>query len=223
MRSAIRLRHYSRRTEESYAAWIRRFIVFHGKRHPQEMGAPEIGAFLTNLNERGHVSASTQNQALCAVLFLYRHVLGRPLEPLTGVAWAKKVAAVPVVLSPEEVARVLEHLRGVMWLIAVLLYGAGLRLNECLDLRVKDVDFGRRQLTVRDGKGGKDRPVPLPELAIGALARHLEDVRRLHARDLAAGYGRVSLPDALARKYPNADVEWRWQFVCPAARICRDP
>lgn len=155
-------------------------------------------------------------------MFLYRHVLDRPLGPLAGVAWAKKGTTVPVVLSRDEVVRVLDHLRGVMWVIAALLYGAGLRLNECLDLRVKDVDFDRRQITVRDGKGARDRPVPLPAMAVDALVRHLDDVRRLPQCDLAAGYGRVMLPDALARKYPNAAAEWRWQFVFPAARICRD-
>jgi integron integrase len=223
VRNAIRLRHYSRRTEESYVAWIRRFILFHGKRHPLEMGATEVGVFLTDLAERAHVSASTQNQALCALLFLYRGVLDRPLEPLTGVAWAKRSSRVPVVLSSEEVARVLDQLRGVMWLIVALLYGSGLRLSECLDLRVKDLDFDRRQITVREGKGGKDRPVPLPTMAVGALVRHLEEVQRLHRRDVARGLGRVALPDALAGKYPNAPGEWSWQFVFPAARICRDP
>jgi integron integrase len=223
VRAAIRLRHYSRRTEETYAGWIRRYIVFHGKRHPREMGPPEVAAFLTHLAERAQVAASTQNQALCALLFLYRHVLDRPLGPLAGVAWAKKGTNAPVVLSREEVAAVLDCLRGVTWLIAVLLYGAGLRLTECLDLRVKDIDFDRRQIVVRDGKGAKDRPVPLPAMAADALVRHLDEVRRLHQRDLAAGYGRVMLPDALARKYPNAAAEWRWQFVFPAARICRDP
>ena len=223
VRAAIRLRHYSRRTEESYVGWIRRFIVFHGKRHPLEMGPPQVAGFLTHLAEGANVAASTQNQALCALLFLYRHVLDRPLGPLAGVAWAKKGTTVPVVLSRDEVAAVLDRLGGVMWLIAVLLYGAGLRLTECLDLRVKDIDFDRRQIVVRDGKGGKDRPVPLPAVAVGALARQLDEVRRLHQRDLAAGHGRVMLPDALARKYPNAAAEVRWQFVFPAARICRDP
>ncbi len=222
VRAAIRLRHYSRRTEESYAGWIRRYIVFHGTRHPLELGSAEVAAFLSHLAERAEVSASTQNQALCALLFLYRWVLNRPLDPLAGVAWAKKGTHVPVVLSREEVARVLDHLRGVSWLIAVLLYGAGLRLNECLDLRVKDIDFDRRQIVVRDGKGGKDRPVPLPAMAVDSLVRQLDDVRHVHQRDLAAGYGRVSLPDALARKYPHAAAEWRWQFVFPAARMCRD-
>ena len=222
VRAAIRLRHYSRRTEETYAGWIRRYIVFHGKRHPLEMGPLEVAGFLTHLAERANVAASTQNQALCALLFLYRHVLDRPLEPLAGVAWAKKGSHVPVVLSRDEVAAVLDRLRGGMWLIAVVLYGAGLRLTECLDLRVKDIDFDRRQIVVRDGKGAKDRPVPLPAMAVDALVRQLDEVRRLHQRDLAAGYGRVMLPDALARKYPNAAAEWRWQFVFPAARICRD-
>lgn len=223
VRAAIRLRHYSRRTEEAYVGWIRRYIVFHRKRHPREMRSPEVAAFLSHLAERGGVAASTQNQALCALLFLYRQVLDRPLAPLPGVAWAKKGSHVPVVLSQDEVARVLDHLRGSTWLVVVLLYGAGLRLNECLDLRVKDLDFDRRQITVRDGKGGKDRPVPFPALAVDGLLRHLDDVRRLHQRDLAAGYVGVMLPDALASKYPNAPAEWRWQFVFPASRICRDP
>ena len=149
VRASIRLRHYSRRTEEAYVGWIRRYIVFHGKRHPREMRSPEVAAFLSHLAERGGVAASTQNQALCALLFLYRQVLDRPLDPLPGVAWAKKSSHVPVVLSQDEVARVLDHLRGSTWLIVVLPYGAGLRLNECLDLRVKDLDFDRRQITVR--------------------------------------------------------------------------
>lgn len=223
VRAAIRLRHCSRRTEETYAGWIRRCLVFHCMRHLREIGPPEVAAFLTQLAERANVAASTQNQALCALLFLYRHVLDRPLGPLAGVAWAKKGTNVPVVLSRDEVAAVLDRLRGVMWLIAVLLYGAGLRLSECLDLRVKDIDFDRRQIVVRDGKGAKDRPVPLPAMAVDALERQLDEVRRLHRRDLAAGYGRVMLPDALSRKYPNAASEWQWQFVFPAARLCRDP
>ncbi len=222
VRAAIRLRHYSRQTEDSYAGWIRRYIVFHGTRHPMEMGAPEVAAFLSHLAESAQVSASTQNQAFCALLFLYRRVLDRPLAPLASVAWAKKGSHMPVVLSREVVARVLDHLHGVMWLIGVLLYGGGLRLTECLDLRVKDIDVTGRQIMVRAGKGGKDRPVPLPTMAVAALARHLEDVKRRHQRDLAAGFGRVTMPDALARKNPSAATEWRWQFVFPAARICRD-
>jgi integrase len=218
VRAAIRLRHYSRRTEESYVGWIRRYIVFHGKRHPSEMGAAEVAGFLTHLAERARVSASTQNQALCAILFLHRHVLERTLEPLAGVTWAKKMSHVPVVLSPEEVARVLDHLRGVMWLIAVLLYDAELRLTECLDLRVKDLDFDRRQITVRSGKGGKDRPVPLPTMAVEALVRQLDDVLRLHQRYLAAGYGRVVLPDALARRQAHAEQDQRRQTEPPHDR-----
>ena len=222
VRSAVRLRHFSPRTEESYVGWIRRYIVFHRKRHPQEMGAAEVAVFLSHLAEHLHGSASTQNQAFCAVLFLYRHVLERPLAPLASVTWAKKGTHMPVVLSREEVVRVLNHLHGVAWLIAVLLYGGGLRLSECLDLRVKDIDLAGRQVMVRSGKGGEDRPVPLPAMVVEALTHHLEDVRRRHQRDLAGGFGRVTMPDALARKYPNAPIEWRWQFVFPAARICRD-
>ncbi len=222
VRSAIRLRHFSPRTEDSYVAWIRRYIVFHGMRHPVDIGAPEVAAFLSDLAEHLKVSASTQNQAFCALLFLYRHVLERPLAPLASVTWAKKGTHMPVVLSREEVAQVLDHLQGVAWLIAVLLYGGGLRLSECLDLRVKDMDLSGRQVMVRAEKGGKDRPVPLPAMVVEALTHHLQDVKRLHQRDLAGGFGRLTMPDALARKYPNAPVEWRWQFVFPATRICRD-
>jgi integron integrase len=202
--------------------WARRFILFHGKRHPKDMGEPEVAAFLTYLAQKRLVSASTQNQALASVLFLYRHVLGRELGELPGLVWAKRSVHVPVVLTREEVVGVLGQMSGVSWLIGALLYGAGLRLTECLELRVKDLDFGGRQIVVHDGKGAKDRRAPLPLSLMEPLERHLGDVRRLHRRDLAAGYGRVMLPEALAVKYPRAAFEWPWQFVFPAGRMCRD-
>jgi integrase len=210
LRTAIRLRHFSSRTEEAYVGWARRFILFHGKRHPKDMGEPEVAAFLTYLAQKRLVSASTQNQALASVLFLYRHVLGRELGELPGLVWAKRSVHVPVVLTREEVVGVLGQMSGVSWLIGALLYGAGLRLTECLELRVKDLDFGGRQIVVHDGKGAKDRRAPLPLSLMEPLERHLGDVRRLHRRDLAAGYGRVMLPEALAVKYPRAAFEWPW-------------
>jgi integron integrase len=223
VRMAIRTRHYSRRTEESYVHWIRRFIVFHGKRHPRELGAPEIEAFVTWLGATRRMSASSQNQALSALLFLYKDVLRMDVTGIEYVPSAKTPSRVPVVLSAAEVRGVLACMAGGPWLVAALLYGAGLRLQEALELRVKDIDFERREIVVRRGKGQKDRRVMLPEGIRDPLCRHLEDVRGLHAADLAAGLGRVALPGALARKYPNAATDWKWQFVFPAGRICRDP
>jgi integron integrase len=217
VRAEIRARHYSRRTEEAYIHWIRRFIVFHGRRHPRELGAPEVSAFLMWLAVEQHVAASTQNQALSGILFLYRHVLRLDIGVVELLP-----QRVPVVLSPSEVRQVLDQLIGVPRIVATLLYGAGLRLQECLELRVKDLDFERREITVRRGKGQKDRRVMLPDAVRKALEEHLEGVRRLHHADLAAGYGRVVLPGALDRKYPNACTDWVWQFIFPAGRICRD-
>ncbi len=222
VRGEIRARHYSRRTEEAYVHWIRRFIVFHGRRHPQELGAPEIAAFVTSLAVDQHVAASTQNQALSGVLFLYRDVLHQDVGVVALLPRARTPAKVPVVLSPTEVRQVLDKLTGVPRIVATLLYGAGLRLQECLELRVKDLDFERREITVRRGKGQKDRRVMLPDALREVLERHLEEVRRLHHTDLAAGFGRVVLPGALDRKYPHAPRDWSWQFVFPAGRICRD-
>jgi integron integrase len=219
----VRSRHYSRRTEEAYVHWIRRFIVFHGKRHPLGLGAGEISSFLTSLAVDRRVSASTQNQALSAVLFLYREVLGKDVGRVPPVVRARTPERLPVVLSRQEVSAVLGQLRGAMKLFVLLLYGAGLRLRECLELRVKDVDFDRGQIVVRQGKGQKDRVTPLPAASTALLRAHLETVRQQHRRDLASGLGRVVLPFALERKYPNAGKEWGWQFVFPAARICRDP
>jgi integron integrase len=213
----------SRRTEDAYVAWVRRFILFHGKRHPGEMGSLEVVAFLSDLAVRGRVSASTQNQALAALLFLYRVVLGRELEGLDGSVRAPRPQRLPTVLSREEVRRVLAELPGVHRLVATLLYGGGLRLLEALRLRVKDVDFDRHQLALRDPKGGRDRAAPLPRVVEAPLRRHLVRVHRLYESDLASGLWGPPLPDGLERKYPNAPREWAWQWVFPATRIGIDP
>ena len=222
VRAAIRARHYSRRTEEAYVSWIRRFIVFHGKRHPRELGAEEISAFVTWLAVAQHVAASTQNQALSGVLFLYKEVLRIDIGTVVVPPRARMPERVPVVMTPNEVRAIIGALDGVPRLVTMLLYGAGLRLQECLALRVKDLDLERREITVRRGKGQKDRRVMLPEAVREPLQRHLVYVRQRHAADLAADHGRVVLPDALERKFPNAPAEWAWQFVFPAGRICRD-
>ncbi|HTY17934.1 MAG TPA: integron integrase [Myxococcota bacterium] len=223
VRQTARLRHLARRTEDAYVEWIRRFILFHGKRHPQEMGSLEVVAFLSDLATRGHVSASTQNQALSALLFLYRTVLGRNLEGLDETVRAPRPVRLPVVLAREEVRAVLARMPPVHRLVGTLLYGGGLRLLEALRLRVKDVDFERRQLVVREGKGNRDRATPLPRVAEAPLRKHLERVRALHLGDLAAGVAGPPLPGGLARKYPNAPREWAWQWVFPATRIGVDP
>lgn len=222
VRQQIRVRHLSRRTEKAYVHWIRRFILFHGKRHPDEMAEAEISAFLSHLATERRVSASTQNQALSAVLFLYRHVLERELGEFEGLVRARRRKKLPVVLSPQEVERVLIQMTGVYRLVAGLLYGSGLRLLEGLRLRVKDVDFEYGQIQVRDGKGGKDRLTMLPERLATDLTEHLKSVRRLHDSDLREGFGKVTLPTALARKYPAADREWCWQWVFPAPNRYRD-
>ena len=218
VRQAIRLRHYSRRTEEAYLGWIRRFILFHGKRHPMEMGEVEVTAFLTSLAVRRRVSASTQNQALSAILFLYKHVLERELPWLDEVVRAKAAPRLPVVLSRDEARAVLARLEGAPRLVCTLLYGAGLRLLECLQLRVKDLDFDRGEIVVRGGKGGRDRRTMLPGSAKETLTRHVAAVRAQHGEDLRRGAGWVEMPGALARKYPNAGREWGWQWVFPATR-----
>jgi integron integrase len=218
VREAIRLRHYSTRTEEAYVLWIKRFILFHGKRHPQELGEPAIGAFLSALATRERVAASTQNQALAALLFLYEVVLERKLERVGGVVRAKATQRLPVVLSREEVRAVIEQLAEPLRTMACLLYGAGLRLLECSRLRVKDVDFGKNEIVVRSGKGGRDRRTMLPAGARDALRRHLQQIERQHDQDLRSGAGWVELPGALGRKYPNAGQEWPWQWVFPATR-----
>jgi integron integrase len=218
VRRAIRLHHYSRRTEQAYVLWVRRYVRFHGLRDPRLMGEQEVAAFLSDLAVRGRVSASTQNQALGALLFLYREVLERPLAWVRGVVHAKQGVRLPVVLTPAEVQAVLARMRGPAWLVAMLLYGSGLRLLEALRLRVKDVDFERREIRLRGGKGDKDRVTVLPDVVRDALLAHLEVVRARHEKDLAAGGGAVVLPGALERKLAGAAREWGWQWVFPAAR-----
>jgi integron integrase len=223
-RDTLRRKHYSLRTEESYLRWIREYILFHGKRHPKEMGAPELEAFLTHLAIHRNVSASTQNQALSAILFLYRNVLHNDLIDLrVDAVRAKRRKRVPTVLSREEVQRLLSSMTGVPLLQAKLLYGSGLRLMECLRLRVKDLDFDQRQIAVRDTKGSQDRTTMLPDEVALELLSHLKRVRLIHEHDLTNELGRVWLPFALAAKYPLADREWIWQWVFPSNRLSIDP
>jgi integron integrase len=223
LRAEIRVRHYSLRTEQSYVDWVRRFILFHHKRHPAEMGAVEIRDFLSHLAVDRQVSASTQNQAKSALLFLYREVLKVDLPWLDEVIAAKSAKRLPVVLTQVEVRELLNAMSGTMGLIAALLYGTGMRLLEGLRLRVKDVEFSRREIIVREGKGNKDRVTVLPENLILPLKAHLDKVRALHERDIEAGFGEVFLPDALAVKYPNAARSWGWQFVFPSPVRSVDP
>jgi integron integrase len=219
----LRTKHYSIRTERAYVDWIKRFILFHDKRHPRDMGAPEVEAFLTNLAVERSVSASTQNQAKSALLFLYKEVLEADLAWLSNVTQAKVPKRLPVVLTREETQAVLVRLDGSVGLIAGLLYGGGLRLMECLRLRVKDVDFARKEIVVREGKGFKDRVTMLPDVLVAPLKQHLERVRALHREDLSKGYGAVYMPYALDKKYPNAGKEWGWQYVFPARSLSVDP
>jgi len=223
VRRAIHARHYSPRTEKAYVGWIRRYVLFHGKRHPETLGAAEVSQFLSHLATRARVSASTQNQAFSALLFLYREVLGRELSGLEEVVRAKRPVRLPLVLNRQEVQGVLSRLRGVPCLMASLMYGAGLRLLECCRLRVKDLELARGEITVRDGKGRKDRVTVLPAKLAEPLRTHLETVRRQHELDLASGAGTVALPDALDRKYRRAEREWAWQWVFPATRLHLDP
>jgi integron integrase len=215
VRGAIRLKHYSIRTEQAYADWIRRFILFHKKRHPSEMAEQEVTEFLTHLARDGKVAASTQNQALSALLFLYKEVLKQEIGWLDRVERAKKPAKLPVVLSRDEVRRLLGQLSGTARLMASLLYGSGLRLMECVRLRVKDIDFAYAQITVRDAKGGKDRVTMLPVELVNPLQKHLARTKAQHDQDLDESYGSVFLPFALERKFPNAHRQWIWQYVLP--------
>ena len=223
VRTAIRRKHYSIRTEEAYVDWIKRYIFFHNKRHPQEMGEREIEQFLNHLAVEKNVAASTQNQALSALVFLYRVVLVKEIGWLDNLERAKQPQRLPVVLTETEVRDVLAHLEGRHWLMASLLYGAGLRLMECVRLRVKDIDFEYRQITVRDGKGNKDRVTMLPQASADLLRHQLDKTRVLHRQDLATGHGEVFLPYALERKYKNAGREWGWQYVFPALKLSLDP
>ena len=213
VREAIRTRHYSYMTEKAYIHWIKRFILFHNKRHPGEMGEAEIGRFLSALATELHLSAATQNQALNALLFLYKEVLNKTIGFVDGVVRAKRPHRLPVVLTRQEVRSILGRLDGSDWLMAMLLYGAGLRLMECLRLRVKDIDFISNQIVVRAGKGDKDRHTMLPAAVKEPLSKHIETIKRMHQHDIDHGLGRVSLPNALDRKYPNAGKEWGWQCV----------
>ncbi len=223
VRASLRLRHYSLHTERTYLQWIKRFILFHRKRHPEEMGKPEIEQFLTHLAVQRQVAASTQNQALNAIVYLYHQVLGREIGDLENVVRAKRPRRLPVVLTREAVRNLLANLQGHHWLMAQLLYGGGLRLMECVRLRVQDLDLDYRQILVRDGKGQKDRVTLLPKIVLPVLQQHLEKVRRIHRQDLHLGFGSVYLPHALDRKYPAAAKAWAWQYVFPAAKRSTDP
>ncbi len=223
VRQLLRLRHYSLRTEEAYLAWIKRFILFHGKRHPAELAETHVSAFLSSLANQGQVAASTQNQALSALLFLYKQVLQRELAFIGGVVRVKRPPKLPVVLAPTEVRAVLAQLDTRYRLMAELLYGSGLRLLECLRLRVKDVDFQYLHIVLRDSKGGKDRRTILPVSVVPALRDHLDEVKRRLDVDLAEGFGTVHLPGALERKMPNASREWIWQYVFPSAKRSTNP
>jgi integron integrase len=223
VRARIRVKHYSIRTEDQYVHWIKRFIYFHGRRHPRDLGAPEVEAFLSDLAVNGRVAASTQNQALSALLFLYREVLEIALPWLDNITRAKPSQRLPVVLTPAEVRAVLERMEGVYALMARLLYGTGMRLMECVRLRVKDVDFGRNEILIRDGKGAKDRVTMLPAALAGPLQDHLARRRVIYEDDLRDGKAAVWLPDALDRKYPNAPTEWSWQFVFCSGSHSTDP
>lgn len=223
IRALIRTMHYSIRTEEAYLHWARRFILFHNKRHPSEMGKDEIEAFLTHLAVEGRVSASTQSQAKAALLFLYQRVLKVDVEWLKDIVAAKQPQRLATVLTMDEARAVLAHLKGDTWLVASILYGSGLRILECCRLRVLDVDFNMRQIVVRSGKGAKDRVTMLPGRLLEPLKSHLEMVKLQHERECELGRGDVYLPFALDRKYPNAAREWKWQYVFPAAGLSRDP
>jgi integron integrase len=223
VRDAIRLKHFSYRTEQTYVQWIRRYILFHDKRHPKDMGVPEIEAFLTHLAVKECVAATTQNQALSALIFLYKQVLQQPLDDRIDAIRAKRSRKLPTVLTPDEVRSVIQQMSGVHRLIVQLLYGSGLRLREAMQLRIKDLDFPQYQVVVRDAKGQESRITMLPESLIDPLQEHLQGVQRIHRQDLDQGYGAVTLPFALARKYPNANRQWIWQFVFPASIRCQDP
>ncbi len=223
VRNAIRVRHYSIRTEQAYVGWIKRFILFHGKRHPKDMGKAEVEAFLTHLAVKGNVAPSTQNQALNAILFLYQKVLDMDIDWPENTVRARKPSRLPVVLTVEEVRNLLSQLNGYHWLIASLLYGSGLRLMECLRLRIKDLELERCEITVRHGKGGKDRVTMLPGKLIDPLKVQLERAQIIHQTDLSDGFGAVYLPHALEKKYPNASREWAWQYVFPASKRSIDP
>ena len=223
VRAAIRTKHYSIRTEESYASWIKRYIIFHNKKHPKDMGEKEINEFLSHLAVKENVSASTQNQALCAIIFLYKHVLKIDIGDLEEMVWAKKPIKEPVVFTQSEAEKILDKLNGKYWLMAMFLYGSGLRLLECLRLRIKDIDFDYKSVTVRDGKGQKDRTTMLAKKIVDPLKKHIKNIKELHEKDLANGYGSVYIPNALEKKYPNIAREFGWQYLFPATQLSIDP
>lgn len=223
VRDVLRIKHYSYRTEQTYVDWIKRYIIFHKKRHPKELGAPEIEAFLAYLAQERHVAASTQNQALSALLFLYKNVLRQEIAPLPNLVHIGRPKHLPTVLTHDEALEVINRMTGKPRLMARLLYGSGLRLMECLRLRVKDIDFGNHQIIIRDGKGEKDRATVLPDSIVPELQNHLQDVKALHEKDLREGYGEVALPYALNVKYPNAGRDWGWQYGFPASQRSVDP
>ena len=223
VRQCIRLKGYSIRTEKSYVSWIKRYIIFHGKQHPQDMGKPEIEAFLSHLVLKRNVASSTQNQTFNAILFLYNNVLDTDMPQDINALRSKKPIRLPTVMTREETLNLIRSMHGTHQFMAKLMYGSGLRVMECIRLRVKDIDFAINQMIVRDGKGKKDRITVLPDGVKAALKEHLVYVKQLHQSDLNAGYGRVYLPNALARKYPNADRQWGWQYVFPAKTLSEDP
>ncbi len=223
VRYYLRLHHYAYSTELTYLEWIKRYIFFHNKKHPKDMGEKEIEEFLTHLAVNRNVAASTQNQALNALVFLYRKVMNIDLQKNIDAIRSKKPRKIPVAMTPEEVNKVMAHIPDDHRLMVTLLYGCGLRLKECMRLRVLDIDFSYKTVTVRDGKGAKDRVTMLPESIISALKEHLSKVQQLHDKDLRDGYGEVYLPHALARKYPNAPREWKWQYIFPAPNLAKDP
>lgn len=222
VRSVLRMKNYSYSTEKTYIQWIKQFIYFNGVKRPKDMGEKEISQFLSHLAVKKHVSASIQNQALCAIVFLYKEVLKKDVGDL-NLTWAKKHKRIPVVFTKEEIKAIFKQLSGIYWTMAMLLYGAGLRLKEVLNLRVKDIDFNYNQIIIRDTKGREDRVVPLPQKVKAPLKEYMRKVRNLHTKDLKEGFGSVYLPDALERKYPNAAKEWIWQYVFPAHQISTDP
>lgn len=223
LRDKIRLKRYSIRTEKAYVDWVKRYIFFHNKRHPNEMGEIEIMQFLNSLVLERNVAASTQNQALCALLFLYKDLLKIDLDWIKNIQWAKRPKRLPIVFTRDEVNRILMILDGIKLLMASLLYGSGMRLMECLRLRIQDIDFGYKQIVIRNGKGKKDRITMLPRATIPSLNKQIDKIKLLHDQDLSHGGGSVYLPDALASKYPFADKEFRWQYLFPANKISKDP
>ncbi|MBC8180808.1 integron integrase [candidate division KSB1 bacterium] len=223
VRAAIRTKHYSIRTEESYVSWVKRFILFHNKEHPKDLGEKEINEFLTHLAVKENVAASTQNQALCAIIFLYKHVLKIEIGDLGEMVWAKKPQKEPVVFTQLEAEKILDKLKGKYWIMAMFLYGSGLRLLECLRLRIKDIDFDYKSVTVRDGKGQKDRTTILADKIVDPLKKHIDNTKVLHEKDLANGYGSVYIPYALEKKYPTIEKEFGWQYLFPATKLSIDP